>query len=140
MPLLVPNPSEAKLLEFMLGVSTPGNQILRLYVNNHTPADGDVAADYTEMTTGGYTPKTLTKTSWVVTPASGTTANPATAAYAQQVWTFNGTGGVATVYGYYITDSTTGLLLWAERFATAKVVQYNGDQILITPQITLSKV
>lgn len=140
MALLVPNPSEGKLLEFALGVSTPGNQILRLYVNNVTPGDADTAASYTEMTTGGYVSKTLTKTSWVVTPASGSTANPASAGYAQQTWTFDGTGGAATVYGYFITDSTTGLLLWAERFAASKLVQYNGDQILITPQITLSKV
>lgn len=140
MALLVPNPSEGLLLSFALGAATPGNQYLKLFTNNITQAEDDILADYTEMTTQGYVQKTLTKTSWSVTAASGTTANPATATYAQQVWTFDGTGGATTVYGYMVVDVTTGLLLWAEKFATSKVVQYNGDQILLTPQITLSKV
>ena len=31
MSLVVPNPSEVKLLEFALGFSTPGNQLLKLF-------------------------------------------------------------------------------------------------------------
>lgn len=140
MPLLVPNPSEGTLLSFALGVAVPGNQYLKLFTNNVTQSDSDVLAQYTEMATQGYVQKQLTKTSWTVTPASAATASPATGVYAQQTWTFDGTGGATTVYGYMIVDVTTGLLLWAEKFATSKIVQYNGDQILLTPQITLSKV
>lgn len=140
MTILVPNPSEGTLLSAVLGVITPGDQVLRLFVSNTTPADSDVAATYTEMSTQGYSAKTLTKASWTITPTSAANAGPATGAYAQQTWTFDGTGGATTVYGYFVTDATSGLLLWAERFATSKVVQYNGDQILITPQFTLSKV
>jgi hypothetical protein len=121
----------------MLGRSTPGNQILKLYVSNTTPADGDVAGTYTEMSTQGYIAKTLTKGSW---SAAAQSSSVGTSSYAQQIWTFDGTGGSTTVYGYFVIDSTTSLLLWAERFASSKVVQYNGDQILLTPQITLSKV
>lgn len=137
MTIIVPTASEKTLEDFMLGVTTPGNQILKLYVNNYTLVDGTVAADLTEMSTLGYASKTLTKTSWVTT--AGSAGQPATSAYAQQTWTFTA-GTPVTVYGYFVTDTTTGLLLWAEAFSAAKVVQNNGDQIIITPQITLSRV
>ena len=135
MAILIPNASEVTLLQAALGFSTPGNQLLKLFVNNVVPGDADVAATYTEMSTLGYAAKTLTKGSWSV----ASTANVGTASYAQQTWTFSA-GTAVTVYGYFVVDATSGLLLWAESFTTPKVAQFAGDQILITPQITLSKV
>lgn len=135
MALFIPSVGEDQLLKQMLGVSVPGNQTLKLYVNNVTIADASVAADFTEMTTLGYTAKTLTKTSWTVAQSGGV----AEGLYAQQTWTFSA-GTAVTVYGYTIVDSTSGVLLWAEAFATPKVVQFAGDQIQITPRFTLSKV
>lgn len=135
MPLLIPSSSENKLLEFMLGKSTPGDQTLKLYVNDITPADADVAATYTEMSTHGYAAKTLTKATWSVAQNSGVGEGT----YPAQTWTFTAAAAV-TVYGYFVLDSTTGLLLWAERFTSGKVIQFAGDQIIIAPKITLSKV
>jgi len=135
MTLVVPNASEVSLVEFMLGKSTPNNQELRLFVNNKTPGDTDVAADYTQMSTQGYAAKTLTKGSWTVASSS----NVGTATYAAQTWNFNGSGGATTVYGYYVVDSVSGLLLWAEAFNSPKLVQYSGDQITVTPTFTGSK-
>lgn len=136
MALVLPSASENSMLGFALGVNTPGNQYLKLYVNSVTLSnDALVTADFTEMTTLGYAHKELTKTSWVVTQAGGT----GSATYAAQTWTFTA-GTAVTVYGYFVTDKTTGLLLWAEAFSSAKVVQNSGDQIIITPTITLSKV
>lgn len=136
MALTLPTASEITFLKFALGHTIPGNQILKLYVNDVTPGDADVAATYTEMSTQGYVAIPLTKTSWTVT----TVANVASGAYAQQTFPFDGTGGATTVYGYYVIDTTSSLLLWAERFGTPKVIEFDGDQILITPTITLSKV
>jgi hypothetical protein len=136
MSLVVPNPSEVKLLEFALGFSTPGNQLLKLFTNNVTPGDTDTAATYTEMSTQNYAAKTLNKANWSIASSSGV----GTASYAAQTWTFDGSGGATTVYGYYVVDATTGTLLWSELFNSPKVVQYAGDQIVITPAFTLSKV
>ena len=136
MSLVLPSASEKTALDFMLGVAVPGNQTLKLFTNNITPGDTDTASSYTEMSTLGYAAKSLTKTAW--TNSSGGTGNPATGTYAQQTWTFTA-GTAVTVYGYFIIDSTSGLLLWAEAFNAPKVVQNSGDQILITPTITLSR-
>lgn len=135
MPLLIPSASENKLLEFLLGYSTPGDQTLKLYVNDVVPADADIAATYTEMSTHGYAAKALAKAAWVVAQNGGVGEG----SQAAQTWTFTA-AAAATVYGYFVVDSTTGLLLWAERFTNAKVIQNAGDQIIITPKFTLSKV
>jgi hypothetical protein len=136
MALIIPSASEKTVLDFLLGVTVPGNQTLGLYVNNYTPDDTTVLANLTEMSTLSYAAKTLTKTSWVT--VAGSTGQPATSTYAVQTWTFTA-GTPVSVYGYFIKDVTSGLLLWVEAFASAKVVQNNGDQIIITPTITLSR-
>ena len=135
MALILPTVGENKLLEFMLGKATPGNQKLKLYVNDYTPVDGSDHTSFTEMSTHGYAEKALTTTSWSVAQNGGVGEG----SYAQQTWTFTAAAAV-TVYGYYVLDTTTGVLLWAERFATSKSVEFDGDQIKITPKITLSKV
>lgn len=137
MTILVPSAAEKTLAEFMLGVTTPGNQYLGLFVNNYTPDDTTVLGSLTEMSTLGYASKTLTKTSWVVT--AGSTGNPASAAYAVQTWTFTA-GTLVNVYGYFVKDVTSGLLIWVESFSSPKPIQNTGDQIIITPTITFSRV
>jgi len=133
MALKVPAVGEDKLLAFTLGYATPGNQTLKLFVNNITPADADTAATYTEMSTLGYASKSLAKASWVIAQ-NGTKSE---ASYAAQTFTFTA-GTAVTVYGYFVIDSTSGVLLWAELFDTGKVVQFAGDQIIIVPKFTLT--
>lgn len=135
MASIIPTVGENKLAEFALGVSVPGDQLLKLFVNNVTLADANVAGNFTEMSTLGYAAKTLTKTSWVVSQ----NASIAEGTYATQIWTFSA-GTAVTVYGYILTDSTSGVLLGAETFAAPKVMQFAGDQIIINPKLTLSKV
>lgn len=135
MALILPAASENNFLNFALGVTVPGNQLLKLYVNNVVTTDDTLlAAGFTEMSTLGYAAKTLTKTSWVVAQSAAVGSGT----YAQQTWTFTA-GTAVTVYGYYVVDATSGLLLWFEAFAAAKVIQNTGDQIIVTPTITLSR-
>jgi hypothetical protein len=130
MSLLVPDEGEVQMLSNAL--KQYEDVYLKLFTSNTTPAEGDAAATYTEMSGQGYAAKTLTKTNWSVANASGTT----TGSYAQQTFTFTG-GTPTTIYGYYVVGVTSGKLYWAERFTNPQVVQNNGDQILITPQVTL---
>lgn len=131
MPGLVPDTGETLALKNFLNHTAPQDQLLKLFVNNVTPAEGDTAASYTEMSTQGYASKALTGTSWVVTPGA-----PTSAAYAQQTWTFDGTGGSTVVYGYYVVQASSGVLMFAERFGTPPTIVNNGDQIKVTPTIT----
>ena len=133
MALLVPDVGEVRLLSYALNNLVPENQILKLFQNNVTPAEGDVAGTYTEATFTGYVSKTLTGAGWTVATVAGVT----TASFAQQ--TFAATADQATqlIYGYYVVGATSGILLWAERFTNGPfAIAVNGDQILVTPKIT----
>lgn len=134
--LVIPTQSEKTTLEYTLGVVAPNDQKLKLFVNDVVPDDTFVAANLTEMSTLSYADKTLTKANWVVT--AGAAGAPASGAYAQQQWILTA-GAAVTVYGYYVVDSVTGKLLWAERFNNPKTVGNAGDQVLITPTLTNSR-
>jgi hypothetical protein len=138
MALLIPTIGETTLLQYMLGKSTPTNLTLKLYVNNYPPVDGSVASSFTEMSTQGYSAKTLAMSTW---GTATTVSNVGSITYPQQTWTFDGTGGSTTIYGYYVVDAQgTPVLLWAELFATARTVSSSGDVLNVTPVLTLSKV
>ncbi len=121
---------------FNNGRPAGGNSLtLKLFATNVTPADTNVAGDFTEATGGGYSAKTLTNGSWTVSSAN----DPSDAVYAEQTFTFTGaltTNG--TIYGYFVVDAD-GTLIWAEKFATTFTPTNNGDQLKLTPKFQLSK-
>jgi hypothetical protein len=129
MALLVPNDSENLMLKNILNHTAPQNQTLKLFSSNTTPAETDTAGTYTEATFTGYSAVGLTGTSWVVTGD--------TAAYAEQTFTSTAVQS-QTIYGYYIIQAVSGLLLWSERFSSPIAIANNGDAIKLTPTITLA--
>jgi hypothetical protein len=132
MALLVPNVGEVLALQNFLNNAAPQNQVLRLYTNNITPAEGDTAATYTEASGGGYSAKNLTGSSWTITAGA-----PSEASYARQDFVFTSVPSPATMYGYYVTQVTSGTLMWAERFPSAPFTIINAnDEVRVTPKIT----
>lgn len=131
MGLVVPDIQEVAVLTTFL---TP-NLTMRLYGNNKTPAHGDTASGYTEISGGGYVNKPLTFANWTITPGE-----PSQAVYAStQQWTFTGiVDPPGTIYGYYVTRDTDGKLMWAERFPSGVVpfAPINGSIIKVLPKIT----
>lgn len=133
MTLLVPNNGEGDGLSYFVNKSTPENLVLRLYTNNITPAETDTAATYTETTFTGYAAITLTGANWTITEGA-----PSSAAYAQQTFTSSAGSQSVSCYGYYMTRATSGRIALAERFTDAPyTITNNGDQIKVTPNITL---
>ena len=132
MALIVQRTGQTAALSYLTGKNTsPENLVYHLFATNVTPSETDTVGTYTEAAGGGYASKTLTGASWTVTAAT-----PSNAAYAQQTWTFTGALTTnPTVYGYYVTRVSTGDLMLSEAF-TAFTPANNGDQILLTPQIT----
>lgn len=130
MTIVVPNVGEGRILNNFLNKVAPQDATLKLYTNNVTPAETDTASTYTEATGSGYAAKNLVAANWTVTegaPSDGTAA--------EQTFTFS--GALGNVYGYYLVQTSSGILLWAERFSSApQVIQNDGDQIKITPKIT----
>lgn len=131
MALLVPNAAEDLVLQAIVNKTAAQTLVLKLYTNNVTPAEGDTEASYAEAGGSGYAAVTLTAASWTVTPGA-----PTAAEYPQVTFTFS--GALGNVYGYFVVQTTSGKLMWAERFPGAPFnVQADGDQIKVTPRLTL---
>jgi hypothetical protein len=114
---------------------------LRLFTNNLTPDGTETVASLTEFgAVQGYVAKALATASWAAavagTGAGTSLSNKASIAYPQQTWTFDGTGGSVTAYGYYITSDDGTKLIGIERFPSAVTVTSNGDLIKVTPTLT----
>lgn len=134
MALVVPNSSEVILLNYVLNIDAPENISILLYANNVIPDENSTVATFTEVANGlGYLTggQSLTPGSWSV--ISG---NPSQGEHTEMTWTFTGAAGL--IYGYYVTRDTGGELLWAERFTNGPFnIATNGDQIKVTPRLTL---
>lgn len=108
-----------------------------LYIGLYTapttePAETAVLSDLTEPSGGAYARIALTRGSWTVTASA--------AAYAQQ--TFSASGGAwGSVYGYFITtvsSGTSGKLLAVEQFSDGPYSIGDGDNIKISPSVTVA--
>jgi hypothetical protein len=116
----------------MLNKNAPQNATYHLYTNNHTPAQGDTLANYTESTDPSYGAATLTGASWTIATAAGVT----TATYAATNFNF---ANAATLYGYYVTTADGVNLLWAELFTGGPInLAAGGGTVQITPTISLA--
>ncbi len=131
MPMKVPNSAELEIVNAFLAPALT----IRLYGNNKTPADGDVAANYTEITGGNYVNSPLIFANWNIVAGA-----PTVATYnAVKQWLFNGpVNPPNTIYGYYVTRDSDGKLMWAERFPSANVPfePVNGSKIVVLPRFS----
>jgi hypothetical protein len=64
-----------------------------------------------------------------------TTTGTTSSSYAAQ--TFTSSGSSQTIYGWYIVGATSGTLIAAEKFATARTL-VSPDTITVTPRIELA--
>ena len=126
------NWGEVVALEALVSKAAAQPLILRLYKNDVTPAETDTEATYTEATFTGYAPITLTGANWVT---SGTA--PTQVAYAQQTFTSTAQQTAQAVYGYYLTQTTSGKAVASERFTGGPyTIQNLNDLVRVTPVLT----
>jgi hypothetical protein len=136
MALLISDEGVLELLDKCLkdALSVNENYSLRLFKVNKTPDHLDIAADYTaiEANFTGYAAKTLTRAGW---GAATIVSNAASTTYGTvQSWTAASTGNI--IYGYFVLGSTSGKLLWCEKFGTPRSMGV-GDVLDLTPVFTL---
>lgn len=132
MALVVPDVGENAILQMIVNKTAAENLSLRLYSNNITPSETDTLATYTQSTFSGYAAITLTGANW------NNAASGSIAYNAQQTFTATGTPS-ENVYGYTVSQVTSGILLWSERAASAPfAIAAAGDAVKLTPTITAS--
>ncbi len=144
MPLVVPHEGELTILGELM--SSGENWQLCLFNFNITPNETDVALTYTahEAVFTGYARITLTRSvggsTWNTPISQAPSGSPPWSSRAlvghtqygsaPQSWTCGTTGD--TVYGYFVIGSSSGKLIMAEAFATARVMT-NGQELDLQP-------
>lgn len=107
---------------------------IHLFASNTTPGPASVLGDFTEVGSGtGYAPVTVAHGDFT---ASGVSGGIATLT-APDV-TFAVTSGLLVVYGYYVTDTGTTVLLAAGRFSGAPLTLDPSNPIAVTPKFATS--
>jgi hypothetical protein len=104
-----------------------------LFVNNHTPAWTDSNGSFTECTATGYGRQPMPNAYWTIV-AGGTP--PATATAVPALFTF--TAGLGqSLYGWFLYDESTGLILAAEQFTAAYAIPSGGGSYVVVPQLNI---
>lgn len=136
MALLVPNVGEGRMIRLITNsVTTTGENLkIRLFKSNTTPTSTMTLSDYTEATFTGYTSVTATSASWTINEGAPTSATQAAAT------TFTCSSATSeSIYGYYLSQENSSILLWSERFSDGPyVITNSGDKIILTAQLTVS--
>lgn len=131
MALLFPNSGKNLVAEMIVNKTAAQNFVLKLFKSNTTPSNTDTAGTYTEADFTGYSAITLTGASW-------SSNGSGVASYAQQTFTCSATSSNA-IYGYFVVQTTSGVLVYAERDASAPFnIANNGDNIKIAPTFTVT--
>jgi hypothetical protein len=132
MAVLFTQAGEQTALQNLVNNTAPQTLVLKLYTNNQTPTELDTSSNYTELSGYGYTSTTLVPGNF--TFAEG---DPTTATYPQITYTFTGAAGY--IYGYFVVQQNSGILMFANRFTNAPIqISNNGDQIRVTLTIQLA--
>ena len=136
MGLVVPDEGEIELLRKMLiDLADTETYSLRLYKNNYLPSSTTTSTDFTEANFDGYAAITFNRTDWS-TPTIDLYGEASCTA-AQKSWTCGSHGN--TIFGYYVLGSTSGKVLWAEKFASSRILN-NNDVLHVGPNFTLKSV
>jgi hypothetical protein len=126
------NQGEGIALEALVNKTAPQTLVLRLFQNNWTPAEGETELNAVQATFTGYAGISLTPANWVTTLGAPTSCD-----YAEQTFTSSADQTVQQIYGYYLTQTTSGKAVWAERFTNGPYpVQLNNDAVKVTVSIT----
>jgi hypothetical protein len=125
------NQGENVFVKCLLNHTAPQNLSLRLFTNDITPAETNTNGNYAEASGSGYAAKTITGSSWTVVEGA-----PTQASYAVQTFTF--TAAHAAIYGYFLSQTSSGVIVIAERFTDGPyTIVQSGDEIRITLAVTL---
>ena len=134
MTLVLVNGGEVIVVNATTTKTAGENLVLGLFKNNYALLESTVTADLTAADFTGYSATTLTAASWTTTPGS-----PTNTTYPEVTFTSSAGSQNQPVYGYYLTQVTSGLLVWAETFTDGPyTITNNGDTIKITLNFTMA--
>jgi hypothetical protein len=125
MPIKIAATARQYLLALLTNKAEPEDLLVKLFVNDITPDEDDISSLYVEAEGAGYAPKRLGAKDWSF-------SNDRLASK-PQTWEFSGPLG--PVYGYFVVRERSGQLMWAESFPEPFPVTYEGDEIRLALEV-----
>lgn len=129
MTLVVPTNSKITLLQIINGQKISEDMQLHLYANDVIPNSSTTIHDLQAPAAPEYSPQDLFSVGWTYV-----TSEPVAMEYPAQTFIFTTTGD--TIYGFYVTDNSSGKLLWVEDI-TPFNIETSGDSIIITARLEI---
>ncbi len=129
MNMVIPNEGKQKWLDWCCRDDGTGLEsfVVDLYMNDYTPVDASVAADFTTAAFTGYAQEPIAREDF---GAPAIVANVAEITSAVSP-TFTCTGGAgATVYGWFMRSNIDGTVMAAQRFDAARVMTAGTVELL----------
>lgn len=138
MTLVFCSSGESRILDLLLNKTTQEDYLLALFTNSFVPGKPTGLGSLAEATGGGYARATMPNpSSWSVVASNANGLAQAT--YPQRSWTF--TASIGNIHGYYFVGSTSGRLIYAEKFTDGPYsIVRSGDIINITPSIVVNSI
>ena len=123
--IIVPDQGAVRLLSRTLKGFTPSatDLALRLFKNDYTPGPSTILGSFEECTFGGYMRKWLASSAW---SSPVTAQGKASSTYTENPLRWTATSGGQTVFGYYVEEAPTAVVVWCERLQTPRVVVAGG--------------
>jgi hypothetical protein len=133
MTLVVQDSGLLRLLSYIRIYFVAHPPILHLYQNDFTPTLSSHLFEFVESTFPGYFAHGTNN--WQLPTVA---AHVGTLVEVNETFTVTSVPGPQFIYGYYLTDQSTGDLLWAERDPNGPfLVQHFLDSYTVKPEITL---
>lgn len=134
MSFIVPLVGSMALINKMLiaALYTDEGYTLKLFQNNASINAYTATSDLQEANFSGYEPVLLTRAQWKAPVLVGTKA---VCLYENEItWT---AGAISnTIYGYYVVESGSGVLLWCYKFEQEYFMS-DGDTLIVQPSFAL---
>ncbi len=131
MSVAIPNASRARMLSLIVNAASPEDLVLKLFTNDIVPGEDHASGSYVEAVGFGYAPVALHGKKW-----KGEKGPPRSVQYAEQTFTF--TGPIGLIYGYYLVQEKSDILMWSERFSDGPYhVVFSGSKIEVTPRLEM---
>ncbi len=107
---------------------------IKLYKNNYDPSGNFLAAAFTEADFSGYL--AVTKDTWGLPVIQG--ARVVLPLLTAATFTHNGGGTANSIYGWYMTQTSSGLVVAAHKYAVPRTMASAlSTPILVLPSLTL---
>lgn len=114
-------------------VATP-SLVLRLFRNDYVPVKSSLVTDMQEANFPGYAQINLN--AWG--PVGPDANNDALVEETSRTFGCTGSGTPNTIYGYYVVEPVSGVMLWAERSTAPPVaMDAGGKSYIVKPRVQL---